>query len=190
MSPACRARLRLLRPFGAPPILLLLACGSPSRPGPALEAPAPDLGGVVLRSGTGGEVGRVSLRQAGDRVVVRVRVNGLPSGLHGMHLHEIGRCQPPGFQSAGPHWNPGGRRSHGQENPRGPHPGDLGNLSVGEDGRGERTAEITGLEASAGIRAVLGGLGRALVIHANPDDERTDPAGNTGPRLACAAITP
>ncbi len=102
-----------------------------------------------------------------------------------MHLHEIGRCQGPGFRSAGPHFNPGGTRRHGRRHPQGHHPGDLGNLVVGSDRKGERTASVS---APGGIPLLLGGLGRSLVIHAGPDDELTQPDGRSGARIACAQL--
>jgi len=144
----------------------------------------------ILRDGTGAQVGTVLLREVPNRVQIRVRVNGLPPGLHGMHLHEVGRCEGPGFQTAGGHLNPGGMMRHGHKNPQGPHLGDLGNIRVDDRKRGDVTVEVGGAEARMGLKTFLG-LGQnglALVIHANQDDETTDPSGNSGARIACAVL--
>lgn len=165
-------------------LALLAACGPPQSTVEPRES--------VLRNGTGTDVGRVSLREHGQRVLVRVRVNGLPPGLHGMHLHAVGRCEGPGFPSAGGHLNPSGLMHHGRNNPQGPHLGDLGNVRVGDDGRADVSVEVGGAEARIGLLAFLG-LGQngvALVIHADRDDEVTDPSGNSGTRIACAEIHP
>lgn len=164
-------------------LLLIAACGHPS-PGTAPAA----AGGAVLRDATGKDVGSVSLRERGDRVEVSVRVNGLPSGSHGLHLHEIGRCQAPAFQSAGPDLNPGGTRQHGHRNPQGHHTGDLGNIMIGNDGKGIATVSVTNPRATGGLAMFLGGLGRSLVVHANPDDELSQPDGKSGARIACAEL--
>ena len=103
-----------------------------------------------------------------------------------MHLHQTGMCEPPGFQSAGGHFNPH-NREHGRKNPRGPHLGDLGNIRVESNGRGTRTVTMSDSETRKGLMAVLGD-GRALVIHAGEDDEMTDPSGNSGARIACAVV--
>ena len=97
-----------------------------------------------------------------------------------MHIHQVGRCDGPGFESAGPHWNPTGRQ-HGRLNPAGRHAGDLGNLQVLADG--SVSVEVAGPNAS-----VFDADGAALVIHAQKDDERTDPSGNSGARIACAVL--
>ena len=167
-------------------LLTLLLAGACGRPAPE-TAPTSE-GGVPLRDGTGRNVGMVALRQRGDRVEVSVRVNGLPPGTHAVHLHEIGRCQPPAFQSAGPDLNPGGTKRHGHRHPQGHHTGDLGNLTLGPDGKGEHTVAITNPRAAGGLAMLLGGLGRSLVIHANPDDELSQPDGKSGPRIACAEL--
>jgi Cu-Zn family superoxide dismutase len=166
-----------------PLILTLAACGGST---PPAQAPFPE--GVTLRDAGGSEVGVVALRSVGDRLEVQVRVNGFPPGIHAMHLHEIGRCQAPTFRSAGPHFNPGGTKRHGRRNPLGHHQGDLGNLSVGPDGNGERIASIGLPRATGGAAMVIGGLGRSLVVHANADDELSQPDGKSGPRIACAEL--
>jgi Cu-Zn family superoxide dismutase len=140
----------------------------------------------ILHDATGKEVGRVELQQKSGAVVVIVHAQGLPPGLHGMHLHEAGQCEPPAFQSAGAHYNPH-NREHGRRNTRGAHLGDLGNLRIGSNGRGSRTVTIADSETRKGLVSLLG-PGRSLVIHADPDDDRTDPSGNSGARIACAVV--
>jgi Cu-Zn family superoxide dismutase len=130
----------------------------------------------------------VALHERGDRVEVSVRVNGLPPGAHGIHLHEIGRCQAPGFQSAGPDLNSGGTKRHGHRNPQGHHTGDLGNIAIDGNGKGEQTFSVTNPRPAGGLAMFLGGLGRSLVIHANPDDELSQPDGKSGARIACAEL--
>ena len=163
------------------PLIGTLACGS------GVPTPAPMES--ILRNASGTEVGRVTLRERGERVQVDVRVSGLPPGEHGLHLHAVGRCEPPAFTSAGGHFNPRGFR-HGHRNPQGPHLGDLGNLFVSSNGRGEKTVELVGPEVRGGLKPLLGATGLALVVHADRDDETTDPTGNSGARIACAVIGP
>jgi Cu-Zn family superoxide dismutase len=98
-------------------------------------------------------------------------------------VHAVGRCDPPGFDSAGPHWNPTNRQ-HGTLNPNGPHAGDLGNLNVGPAG----TVNVSGTTHGGKLGELLDADGAALVVHANADDYRTDPSGNSGPRIACGVI--
>ena len=100
-----------------------------------------------------------------------------------MHLHQTGRCEAPGFASAGPHWNPTGKQ-HGSENPQGAHMGDLQNVTVEPDGSLSAEVAVPGGAASP----MLDANGAALVIHADPDDYKTDPSGNSGARIACAVL--
>ena len=138
---------------------------------------------VNLVSGRGAVLGSVRVFSEPTGLMIRLDAAGLPPGVHGVHLHAVGRCDAPGFTSAGPHWNPT-VRNHGHRNPQGFHIGDLGNLGVGADGK-----LIAGLLVP---KATIGGLrdadGAALVIHAKPDDELTDPSGNSGDRIACAVL--
>ncbi|HLB54517.1 MAG TPA: superoxide dismutase family protein [Gemmatimonadales bacterium] len=143
---------------------------------------------ATLRDGAGKDVGQVRMRESSGRIIVEVRVEGLPPGVHGIHLHQTGQCDSPSFESAGGHHNPT-NREHGRSNTRGPHLGDLGNIRVSPNGRGERTVTITAELARRGLLTFLG-TGLALIVHENRDDEKTDPAGNTGARIGCAAIMP
>ena len=121
---------------------------------------------------------------------IRLSIDGenLPAGSHGAHVHMTGTCTPPDFASAGAHWNPGGRQ-HGRNNPQGMHMGDLPNLMIGTDGRGNLEMTIHGASLSGGANALLDGDGAALVIHAGPDDLATDPSGNSGGRIACGVFS-
>lgn len=125
-------------------------------------------------------------RVAPNRMRVRAQVQGLTPGLHGFHIHEFGDCSAPDGSSAGEHFNPEGK-SHG--GPEGPdhHLGDLGNIEADAGGRAaiSMTTDIVTLDA--GPRGILG---RAVIVHAEPDDLKTDPSGNSGARLACGVIRP
>lgn len=157
--------------------------------GPVGEAPA-----VPLLDGTGKIVGEVRGGDSDEGAVFEVIARGLPPGVHGMHLHGVGKCEGPKFESAGPHWNPTDAQ-HGTENPRGPHFGDLPNITVGADGtfRGSVTIVNSYMDETRMPRGpaqpILDADGSALVIHAQPDDNRTDPSGNSGDRIACAAFS-
>jgi Cu-Zn family superoxide dismutase len=140
-----------------------------------------------LRNATGQTVGTATFTQVGSALRVVLEVQGLPPGPKAVHVHSVGVCQGPTFASAGDHFNPH-RREHGALNPRGPHAGDLPNIVVGPDGRGrlESTTELMTLGTGSG--SVLDADGSAIVVHAAPDDFRTDPTGNSGARLACGVI--
>ncbi|MBM3775002.1 MAG: superoxide dismutase family protein [Acidobacteria bacterium] len=101
--------------------------------------------------------------------------------------NQTGRCEPPDFSSAGDHFNPTNRQ-HGSLNPQGPHAGDLGNIQIGPGG-GALQHMLSGLTLGAGETALLDADGAALVVHAQPDDLRTDPSGDSGARMACGVIT-
>ena len=142
-----------------------------------------------VRTADGRLVARALVFAAGDRPVqVRIQAAGLAPGSYGAHIHAVGRCEGPDFESAGPHWNPAGRQ-HGSLNPQGPHLGDLPNLEVDGEGHGRVEDEITAAVLQGEAHAVFDADGSAVVIHAAPDDYRTDPAGNSGARIACAVLT-
>jgi Cu-Zn family superoxide dismutase len=135
----------------------------------------------------GKEVGTATFAPAEDGVRISVQVTGLQAGKHGFHVHAVGKCDAPEFKSAGPHFNPGGKK-HGHDNPEGPHAGDLPNLDVGQDGQGKATFVAKGVTLGKGPASLFGKEGTALVVHADPDDGKTDPAGNSGARVACGVI--
>lgn len=168
----------------AGPVLALLFATSVTA---GLEGPRHAHGTFVDASGS--EIGSVHLTQDGRGMVhVNVKVEGLSTGLHGIHIHAVGLCASPAFASAGVHYNPLGQR-HGLENLNGPHAGDLPNLVVGPSGHGRLNAKTDRVTLSPGVAPLLDGDGSAFVIHAMPDDQVTDIGnGGSGPRIACAVI--
>ena len=150
------------------------------------EVPLARIASGTLHSANGAPSGTVVLLAAGDAVTINVAVIGLPPGSHGIHLHTSGTCAAPGFASAGGHLNPHGKQ-HGTANPAGSHLGDLPNLVVGSRGTGDVTAKLRDSRAAA-MAELFDADGTAIVIHADPDDYRTDPSGNSGTRIACAVL--
>jgi superoxide dismutase, Cu-Zn family len=163
----------------ATPLLLLTSACVP------VEEPVPaDARGTLLTAANETR-GSVEVRAAGpERLSVAISVVGAAPGRFGIHVHAVGQCEGPGFTSAGPHWNPAGRQ-HGRNNPAGVHHGDLPNIEIGADGAGRLSADIPGT-----IAGLLDADGAALILHAAADDERTDPTGNSGARVACAVLRP
>jgi Cu-Zn family superoxide dismutase len=157
-------------------------------PAPFDEAPTAIRAGTALVAADGKAVGSATFVDTRQGVRVDVKVVDVPPGEHGIHIHAAGRCESPGFTTAGGHFNPGGKK-HGLETREGPHAGDLPNLTVRPDGKGELThynPHVTLTPASS--NGLLFGAGTALVIHAGADDNTSDPAGNSGDRIACGVI--
>lgn len=162
--------------------LLLTACAD--RPP---EAARPREAWAELKNGAGASIGWATLREENGRIQIAVQVTGLTPGRHGIHIHAVGRCEPPGFTTAGEHWNPAGRQ-HGLANPQGAHAGDLPELEADGSGRARYEATTERLTLAAGPTSLFDTDGSAVVIHAQPDDQRTDPSGNSGDRVACGRI--
>lgn len=175
--------------IAALPMLMLGACNRESAAPPeANQAASAEVAGRIvpaaLTKADGTPAGSVSVEDTANGVNVTIAASGLPQGVHGIHLHAAGKCEGPKFQSAGAHWNPTSRK-HGRDNPQGAHLGDLANLEVGADGKGGSTFLI-----AATRTALADADGTALAIHAEVDDYKTDPSGNSGDRIACAVISP
>jgi len=136
----------------------------------------------------GQEVGTVTLTQTADGVQIAGEVNGISPGEHAIHIHETGDCDPTtAFESAGGHFEPG-EHQHGLENPQGPHAGDIPNQMADANGIFRIEATTARVTLGEGETSLFDADGSALVIHAGPDDNVTDPAGNSGDRVACAVI--
>lgn len=142
---------------------------------------------AVLVDRAGEQVGTAKLTEEAHGVRIVVSVDGLPAGRHGFHVHEAGHCDPPDFTSAGGHFAPDGR-SHGMENPAGPHAGDLPNVRVGADGRGSGEVLNPRLTLEGSNGSLLQAEGTSLVIHEQEDDYYTDPSGDSGDRIACGVV--
>jgi Cu-Zn family superoxide dismutase len=141
-----------------------------------------------LNDTKGASVGTAKLKATPQGVSLAIDVFNFPPGVHGFHIHAVGKCEPPDFKSAGGHFNPEGKK-HGWDNPEGHHAGDLQNLTVDAKGKAKVKVVVPGVTLGDGPNSLFQPQGTALVIHANPDDNKTDPAGNAGPRIACGVIT-
>lgn len=147
----------------------------------------PGMARAMLASADGAARGEATATATPEGLRVSITATGLPEGEHGAHIHMTGQCEGPAFESAGAHWNPT-NREHGSENPQGAHAGDMPNLTVAADGSGSLQYLVPAAVLSGGGVALLDGDGAALVIHADADDMRTDPSGNSGERIACGVF--
>lgn len=148
------------------------------------EQPAIAAAQLAGPSGVTGVVTFTALSEGGVKVVARVEGLGSAPGQHGLHVHEVGSCEPPDFQSAGAHFNPTGAPHAGPDTtPR--HAGDLGNIEIGADGTG--TVDLTSdlLAVHEGANAVVG---KAVIVHEKADDFSTQPTGDAGGRVACGVV--
>ncbi len=141
-----------------------------------------------LRNAQGETVGNATLSEGHAGVRIALQLAKLPPGTHGFHIHAVGKCDPPAFTTAGGHFNPDARK-HGGKSAEGPHAGDLPNLVIGPDGSFKGEVLAPRVTLTAGTHSLLTANGTALVVHADPDDESTDPTGNSGGRIACGVIT-
>lgn len=146
---------------------------------------------AIISNAAGEERGAADIWQDRDNVVhVDVQVNGMPPGPHGIHFHAVGVCGASGgtpFASAGAHYNPLGRQ-HGLDNPAGPHSGDAPNFTVSSDGTGRATFTTDRISLTEGSTSLFDSDGSAIVIHAAADDQISQPAGNSGARIACGVV--
>jgi Cu-Zn family superoxide dismutase len=164
-------KLALILPF------LLVGCSTVTEPqgGPPMP----------LINASDKTIGTVRVWQTAGGITFHIDASGLPHGVHGVHVHALGKCDPPDFASAGPHWNPASKK-HGMNNPEGPHAGDLPNVVVAANG----VLGATLVLSTASMSTLIDADGAALVIHAAADDNVTDPSGNSGARIACAVLQP
>lgn len=140
----------------------------------------------------GNGVGTVTFSQTASGILhIFVEMTDMPAGPRGFHIHEVGECNPEdGFESAGGHFAIGDEE-HGIDNEAGPHAGDLPSVHIGQDGilRAEFFTERLSLDEDA-ENGLLGGEGKAVIVHDSPDDYATHPTGDAGDRIACGVIEP
>ena len=178
---------------GAPPG----GAGGPGGPGrttrgdaPAVYRPGPNAvqtARAEMKDQQGRTIGTVTLTQTPHGVLVAADLASLPAGTHAFHVHEVGVCESP-FTNAGGHLNTT-QRVHGMLNPAGYHAGDMPNITIAAAGTGRAEVLNANIALDAGARGVFDADGSSVIVHASPDDYRSDPAGNAGPRIACGVVT-
>lgn len=146
---------------------------------------------ATIVNAAGEERGTADVWQDRDKIVhVDVQLLNMPTGPHAIHFHSVGKCDGSGstpFASAGAHYNPLGRQ-HGLDNSAGPHAGDAPNFTVNADGAGRANFTTDRVSLSEGSTSLFDSDGSAIVIHAAADDQTSQPAGNSGGRIACGVL--
>jgi Cu-Zn family superoxide dismutase len=169
--------------LGVAALIALAGCG----PASEKESANPtSVASAALANAAGNAVGLASLIKEGSTLSLKLTLSGMPAGEKALHFHTTGACDAPDFMSAGGHLNPTDA-SHGRLSETGPHLGDLPNIEIAQDGLADITIAIHG-NAAAGTGHILDEDGTAIMIHAGPDDYKTDPAGAAGPRIACGVF--
>lgn len=176
------AKTSLLKPAIMAIALLLIMTAAWAKGGKAASKV------VKMQDAQGKDVGTATLSPAAKGVAIKLNLHDLTPGDHAIHVHQTAKCEGPDFKSAGGHFNPDNKH-HGLQNPEGPHAGDIPNFVVDVKGKSKATVVAAGVTLGDDPHSVFAGGGTALVIHAKADDNKTDPSGNSGDRIACGVVT-
>ena len=148
-------------------------------------APAKQANAMISSSNDSGVTGMAVFTQNGDQITLMIEIQGASPGLHAVHIHAYGDCSAPDGTSAGGHWNPTGV-AHGKWGEGEFHLGDIGNITVGEDGTGRITLTTDLWEIGTGSDVDV--VGRGIIVHAGADDFTSQPSGAAGARIGCGVI--
>jgi Cu-Zn family superoxide dismutase len=165
-------------------VALCIACSSAQRMENSVSA-----ANAIMYNTSGAPVGTAQIWQDKNGLVhVDIATLSLPAGTHGIHFHASGKCDASGaFASAGAHYNPMGRE-HGLNNPNGPHAGDNPNIVIPNGGIGKVAFSTDRVSLTPGTSSLFDADGSSLVVHAAADDQVSNPAGNSGARIACGVV--
>ncbi|HEY6090161.1 MAG TPA: superoxide dismutase family protein [Gemmatimonadaceae bacterium] len=166
-------------------VAVVAACATVASRGSAVAQ-----AGAIMYDINGSPIGTAQLWQDPSGVVnVEIASLTLPAGTHGIHFHSVGKCEggATAFATAGAHYNPLGKE-HGLENPNGPHAGDAPNIVTPASGVGKASFTTNRVSLTPGTISLFDADGSAIVVHASADDQRTQPSGNSGARIACGVV--
>lgn len=142
---------------------------------------------VDMYNAGGDMIGTATLAEQPDGVKVKLKLEGLKPGFHGIHVHEYPKCEGPDFKSAGNHLDPEGKE-HGLMHPDGAHLGDLPNIKADADGLVDAELMLANATFKDGKKSILKGEGTSLIITEDMDDGVSQPGGDSGPRIACGEM--